>query len=60
MWSVPEIKGIARTARHEEETPQYVSGCDPTIVSIFYPNNHVLFFSLFVYLSLPFFWFRRM
>ncbi|CAB4277844.1 unnamed protein product [Prunus armeniaca] len=31
MWSVPEIKGIARTTRHEEETLQLVSGCDPTI-----------------------------
>lgn len=35
MWSVPEIKGISRTTRVEGENLKLVSGCDPSIVSIF-------------------------
>jgi hypothetical protein len=36
MWTVPEVKGISRTARVEDEKLQLVSeGCDSTIVSIF-------------------------
>lgn len=36
MWTVPEVKGISRTTKIEDEKLNLVSeGCDSTIVSIF-------------------------
>ena len=36
MWTVPEPKGITRTAAFEAEKLKLVSeGCDPKLVSIF-------------------------
>lgn len=41
MWTVPEVKSISRTTRVDDEMLKFVSGCDPSNVSISYPNKEV-------------------